>query len=90
MKPCPTTPALTVPDSVVNDIMEALILRGFDVRGRRRDREGVPLLTAAGDWTNKLAVEEAAKVGARFPAVVIAVVRKGGTGDLEFSMRVKA
>lgn len=84
-----TAPPPNVPDRLVDSVMEAMIMRGFDVYARLRDREGSAVLRVHGDaeWTNKIAVAEAARIAASFPTVAIAVVRKVGTGDLEFRVR---
>ena len=75
-----------VPDRTIDAIMEAMILRGFDVYQRLRNRDGAAVLRARGDidWTNKLAAAETTRIALSFPNVVIALVRKAGTGDLEF------
>lgn len=82
-------PAPNVADSLVDSIMEAMIMRGFEVYARLRNREGSPVLRVRGDigWTNKLTLSETAQLAQAFPAVTIAVVRKAGTGDLEFTVQ---
>lgn len=76
----------TVPDRTIDAIMEVLVLRGFDVYQRLRNRDGAAVLRARGDvdWTNRLAATETTRIAVSFPIVVIALVRKAGTGDLEF------
>lgn len=87
-----SAPVQDVPERTIDAVMESMILRGFDVYQRLRNRDGAAVLRARGDadWTDKLAGAETTRIAISFPTVVIALVRKAGTGDLEFTMRTRA